>query len=254
MWNVQTFTELPSTQTLAREKLAAGIARHGDVFVALHQSDGRGQYEHRMWYDEPGANLLMSIVLTEVNMQTIDLMQFTTGLSVLATLRSILVQRIRSFAPERVRLKWPNDILIDGRKVSGILCEAIWSGTTLKGIVLGIGINVNQESFAEPVAVSATSLRNVLGDPFALEEARDILLATLQFTLKRYADRPILVADLQQEFEWMTQLEDVSATLNDGSILEGITIRGVNERGALHISTANGVVLDLNGATLRIPL
>ena len=50
MWNIQTFTELPSTQALAKQKLQSGDARHGDVFAAMHQTEGRGRYADRIWH------------------------------------------------------------------------------------------------------------------------------------------------------------------------------------------------------------
>ena len=126
-----------------------GKAAHGDVFTALHQTGGRGQYVWRTWNDEPGTNLLLSVVLTEIAAETSDLMQFIGGLECLLvrTIRTLLDREIRSFDPNRVKLKWPNDILLDGKKVSGVLSEAIWSGTAIKGIILGIGINVNQDRF-----------------------------------------------------------------------------------------------------------
>lgn len=250
MWNVQTFTELPSTQTLARDLLASGSAKHGDVFVALHQSGGRGQYENRTWHDEPGTNLLLSLVLTEVEPSVIDLMQFVTGLSVVSTLRTLLEQRLYRFENDRIRLKWPNDVLLDGKKICGILSEASWVGQTLKGLVIGIGLNVNQELFDSTIAARATSLRNVLGDIVKLEDIRDLLLATLQYTLLAYTDRAKLLGDIRTELGWMSNLEHVSAQQPDGNVLEAIRILGVNERGALHISSADGVNMTLDSATL----
>src|SRR4051794_40085470 len=93
MWNIQTFTELPSTQQLAKEKLQAGEARHGDVFAAMHQTEGRGRYPDRIWYDEFGANLLMSAVLTEIPSHLQNKMQFVAALSVERTIQTQLAIR-----------------------------------------------------------------------------------------------------------------------------------------------------------------
>jgi BirA family biotin operon repressor/biotin-[acetyl-CoA-carboxylase] ligase len=252
MWNIQTFAELPSTQTLARTKLDNGVANHGDVFIALHQSEGRGQYNWRLWYDEPGANLLLSTILTEVPPAVIDLMQFVAGLSVLTTIRTSLSKEILSFDENRVRLKWPNDILLDGKKISGILSEAVWSGQSLKGIILGVGINVNQQRFAEPIITKATSLRAVLSHPFTLETIRDLFLATLASTLEKYSDRHTLLADLRRELLWMSSLPKVSATQPDGFTILGSRILGISDSGALHISTRDGVEQLLQSATITL--
>ena len=88
MWNIETYAELPSTQSLARERLSSGNARHGDVIVALHQTEGRGRYSARIWHDEPEQNLLLSVVLTEIPSHLSDKMQFVAALSTLATIRS----------------------------------------------------------------------------------------------------------------------------------------------------------------------
>ena len=88
MWNILTFAELPSTQTLARERLSTGAAKHGDVFIALHQTAGKGRYADRTWHDEADQNLLMSAVLTNIPQHLADKMQFVAGLSVAATIRA----------------------------------------------------------------------------------------------------------------------------------------------------------------------
>ncbi|HYM20942.1 MAG TPA: biotin--[acetyl-CoA-carboxylase] ligase [Candidatus Kapabacteria bacterium] len=250
MWNIQTFDEIASTQTLARQQVDAGKARDGDVFVALHQHEGRGQYHWRLWYDEPGANLLLSTVLTNVPPSIVDLMQFVAGLSVLSTIRSLIADKLPLFDTARVKLKWPNDILIDGKKISGILSEAIWNGLTLKCIIIGIGINVNQEKFAEPVALHASSLKIFLTDPLPLELVRDRLLNTLRDTLPRYSDRQKLLTDLRSELLWMNLLPGVTATSPDGTVIPHAKITGISETGALHISTPGGVEHILQIATL----
>ncbi len=253
MWNVQTYSELPSTQTLAREHLDNGIARHGDVFIALHQSSGRGQYHWREWYDEPGTNLLLSIVLTEVAPEVIDLMQFLTGLTVLATIRSLLERELRLFDPSRVQLKWPNDILLDGKKISGILSEAVWNGNTLKGIVIGIGINVNQDYFASTVATKAIGLKSILQYTLPLNEARDLLLATMQYTLHHYHSREQLLHDIRTELAWMGD-QTITASTPDDRTFERAMVRGISDNGAMIIRASNGEEHTLQVATITFTL
>lgn len=251
MWTIHHYDELPSTQTLARSLFDEAKAGHGEVFVAAHQSSGRGQYVWRMWDDEPGANLLLSFILTDIPESISDVMQFVAGLSVLSTIRTILDRELRSFDASRVKLKWPNDILLDGKKVSGVLSEAVWSGQSLKGVIIGIGINVNQESFPARVASKATALKHILADTLPLQQTRDLLLATIEYTLRYYTDRARLLADLRSELEWMKSLSVESATTPDGATFSSLTISGISDSGALIVQTSEGTEHVLQSATLN---
>ena len=252
MWNIQTFAELPSTQTLAYGLLSKSEARQGDVFVALHQTGGRGRYEDRTWHDEPGTNLLMSIVLTDILQHLQDKMQFVAALSALATIRTLLSHEIRNFNQERVQLKWTNDILVDGKKISGVLTEAIWMGTTLKGVVLGIGMNINQEYFSDDISERAITLKNVLQYSIPLERARDLLLGTLQYTLSHYSSSAMLIDDLRSELEWMRSIKNFSLTESDGTKAEGLRYDGISNDGVLRAIISDGSVKMYQNATLNI--
>ena len=251
MWNIQTYAELPSTQTLARERLASGEAKNGDVFVALHQSGGKGRYDDRIWHDEAGSNLLMSVILTEIPNHLADKMQFVTALSVLATVRTLLTREIRQFDLQRVQLKWANDILVDGKKISGILSEAIWSGNALKGIVLGIGININQEYFNKTIADSAIALKHFLSNAIPFKQARDLLLATIQFTMLHYTSAEMLLNDLRIELEWMRQIPHFSLSEPDGTKAEGLRYDGITDDGAMQVITPDGTKRIYQNATLN---
>ncbi len=252
MWNIQTYAELPSTQSLAYDLLSKGEVRHGDVFVALHQTGGRGRYEDRTWHDEPGSNLLMSIVLTDTPQHLQDKMQFVAALSALATIRTLLSQEIRDFAPERVQLKWTNDILVDGKKISGVLSEAIWSGASFKGVVLGIGMNINQEYFSDDISKRAIGLKNVLQYSIQLERARDLLLGTLQYAFSHYSSSAMLMDDLRTELEWMRSIKNFSLIEPDGTKAQGLRYDGISNDGALRVITSDGGVKMYQNATVNI--
>ena len=175
------FAETSSTQDALRNR----DLPHGAVCVAEHQTAGRGRAGRR-WDDEPGAALLCSVLLRPpaaergnrlqpvVRAAPLPQISLVAGLAVAAA--------IEHEAGAPALLKWPNDVLVDERKVAGILLEA--SG----GIVIcGIGINVNQEQRELPPAARtpATSLRIVAGRPLD----RGALLAAVLVELeRRYAD------------------------------------------------------------------
>jgi BirA family biotin operon repressor/biotin-[acetyl-CoA-carboxylase] ligase len=243
MWNIQTYTELSSTQKLAKEKLQAGIAKHGDVYAALHQTEGTGRYSDRLWHDEFGANLLMSIVLTDIPEHLQDKMQFLAALSVLSIVRTQLSIRLSGrsaeFDTSRVRLKWTNDILIDNKKVSGVMADGIWSGDALKGIIIGIGMNINQEIFPEEIASQATSMRLYADTVIPVDSTRRLVLAMLQFSLHYYTSER-LVRRLREELEWMRSLRSFSITEPDGTKFQGLRYDGISDEGSLIGLTQEG--------------
>ncbi len=117
------------------------LGAHGDVFAADYQSAGRGRIGHK-WVSPPGVNLMCSIVL---DVEGIDLLRAST----LPLAVGLAVRRVTGGL-----LKWPNDILVDGRKIAGILCERHGDR-----VVCGIGVNVNVESFPGELALTATSMK-----------------------------------------------------------------------------------------------
>ena len=162
-----------STQAIVFALAAEGAADR-TVVVADSQAAGRGR-RGRVWHDEPGESLLCSILLrprlTPAQLPTLSL---TAGVAVAEALA-----RAAGLAP---RLKWPNDVLVDGRKIAGILLEsrpappATPAAPAASGsiIALGIGINIAQRSFVPELAGRATSVRLAGGDV-----DRDTLLAAL---------------------------------------------------------------------------
>ena len=252
MWNIHTFASLPSTQTLARESLSRSDAQHGDVFIAEHQSQGRGRYDDRIWHDEARKNLLMSVVLTEIPNHLQDKMQFIAALSAVATIRAFLVNEIDEFSCQRVKLKWTNDILLDEKKISGVLSEAIWSGASFKGVVLGIGMNINQENFSDSILDKAIALKSVLHNEIPIEKVRDTFLEILQNTINHYSSSAMLMDDLRNELEWMRSIGNFSLTEPDGTKAERLRYDGISNDGALRVITTDGDIKIYQNATLHI--
>jgi len=152
-WRLHHKTETVSTNLDARE------GRHGDVYTAGYQTAGRGRLDHK-WLSPPGTNLMMSVVLSVADLPPdhVSTLPLSIGLAVAKALASLLPIPCSRFP----RLKWPNDILVDGKKLAGILCER--NGDN---VIVGIGVNVNQTEFSPEIAGKATSmavLANSSGD------------------------------------------------------------------------------------------
>jgi BirA family biotin operon repressor/biotin-[acetyl-CoA-carboxylase] ligase len=174
-----------STQTEA-QRLAAAGAPEGTVATALHQRAGRGRRGHD-WWDAPGQSLLASVLLRPTGPVTAaPQLSLVGGLAVADALVAV--------ASVPARIRWPNDLLVDGRKVCGILAEAASDGAgdgvgagasagRLHHVILGIGVNLAQTAFPEALADRATSLRLVTG---RAPEADVVLAAVLEQLGRHY--------------------------------------------------------------------
>jgi BirA family biotin operon repressor/biotin-[acetyl-CoA-carboxylase] ligase len=140
-------TTVDSTQRVAFE-LAEQSAADGTVVVADTQTAGRGR-RGRVWHDEPGDSLLMSVIVRST-LSVADLPK----LSLAAALA--VAEAIEATTGLHARLKWPNDVLVNGRKLAGILLESRIVAEPI--VVAGIGINLRQQSFPEELAPAATSV------------------------------------------------------------------------------------------------
>ena len=126
-------------------------AGEGLVIIGEEQTAGKGR-RGRNWASPSGESIYFSILLRPgIPAEACSAVTLVAGLSVAQTLRKLYGLD--------ARIKWPNDIVVDGKKVCGILSEAILEGNTLTGAVAGIGINVNNRSFPEEIAYRATSVR-----------------------------------------------------------------------------------------------
>lgn len=153
----------PSTQTEAYKEMIAG-AGEGLLIIAEAQTSGRGRLG-RSWFSPPGAGVYMSFLL-QPDIPPARAPQLTLLLSV------ALCRAIRQETGLAAEIKWPNDILIRGRKVSGILVETILEADRVKMMIAGIGMNVNtmRGEFPPELSDSVTSLMEERGAPVVREE------------------------------------------------------------------------------------
>ncbi|MDD3925767.1 MAG: biotin--[acetyl-CoA-carboxylase] ligase [bacterium] len=133
--NILTFAELDSTNSFALKNIAGLSDRQ--VITATRQTAGRGRLDRR-WISESGDNAYLTIVLKP---------QMKPGspfcISNITQYASIVLCRLLDGYDVVACIKWPNDVLVNGRKLAGILSEASWSGNDLVGMVLGVGVNLN---------------------------------------------------------------------------------------------------------------
>ena len=173
-----------STNNYASVLLAKGEAKEGTVILADYQTHGKG-HAGNVWFSETGKNLLCSIILQPKFL--LAERQFFLSMCV----SNALHQLVSGYAGS-VRIKWPNDMLIDRKKVAGILIENTIIGRWLNTTVIGIGLNVNQESFPAHLA-NPVSIREITGNHHDIAEIFSGLLQALTLHVEKlyseqYAD------------------------------------------------------------------
>lgn len=166
---IQVFRETASTNDLAMAGGARGAA-HGGVVLAIRQTAGRGRLG-RTWHSGPDDSLCLSTLLRP----TLPPGQWPR----LAIAAGLGVARAAGrLTGTPATLKWPNDVMLDGRKVAGILVESR-IGSTGRFAVLGVGVNVNMTAFPPPIDGSATSLRLVTGRRYNLNHVAGLILRAI---------------------------------------------------------------------------
>ncbi|MBV8713530.1 MAG: biotin--[acetyl-CoA-carboxylase] ligase [Chloroflexi bacterium] len=225
-WHGFWFDTVDSTQDAARAAAGRGAADRS-LFVADYQRAGRGR-QGRTWFAEPGAALLMSILFREISRESdIKPWRFTSlaALSVVEAIQPLL-------ASGAVAIKWPNDVMLDDRKVAGILAETRWDGRELQAIV-GIGLNVT----ASPEMVDATTLAKHTDGPI---DRGDVLLRVIQ-RLEYWLGQP----DRTLHHAWQVHLwrRGQRLRLHDLGHEEEVVVLSVDPDGTLEVLRADGTRL-----------
>jgi BirA family transcriptional regulator, biotin operon repressor / biotin---[acetyl-CoA-carboxylase] ligase len=175
-------------------------------------------------------------------------LSLAVGLAVRAAIEQVDSRSVESIT--HVDLKWPNDVLIGGKKVCGILTEMNAEATRVRYIVVGIGINVNQASF--PKDLPATSLRLATGSEWSRVELTAALLKSIEREYRRLLEGPGAQESILRRFtegsSWV-QGEAVRIEEN-GAAFEGTT-EGLDPRGFLLVRTARGVEPVLSGTVRK---
>ena len=151
-------------------RIHEGMASDGLVCLAHHQWAGKGQ-RGKSWLDEPGQNLIMSLVIEPGILKISQQFLFSTAVAL------GILDLIQTIDSGNWRIKWPNDIYWNDRKAAGILIESIIKGKNWPFAVVGIGMNLNQASFPEEIsnAISLKQITNLNYEPVSI--ARKLVLS-----------------------------------------------------------------------------
>ncbi len=206
---------------------------HGDIVLAEEQTAGRGQ-RGNSWESTPGCNLTFSLILEPTFLPAEN--QFYLSETACLT----LVDTLSKHGIE-ARIKWPNDIYIDNRKVSGMLIENDLCGMTLQRSIVGIGLNVNQESFS-PTLPNPVSLSQVTGKKLDRKELLNDFCAMMY---KRYR--------MLEEGDVSTLEQDYYAHLYRLNIpAEYVTPQGTRFRGIIRrVKPAGDLIVEHEDGSLK---
>ena len=228
--SIRYFEELESTNTYLK-KLSSEEIEHGLLCLTDHQYRGRGQYD-RKWESRKKKNLTFSIALTPADTGRFHVLTLACALAIVEKLNEFLNASCAA-------IKWPNDIILNDNKMGGILTEAVFSGNTFNRLIIGIGLNINQQKFTEKLEEIATSV--------ALEKEENI-------------NREKFLADLLNRIEykyilWEQQQSSLIKTINrniigygqwvglkiDNEIQDDLhKLLGIDENGALLMLNRDG--------------
>jgi len=217
--------ETGSTNDDAMEAARAGVA-HGATFVAEAQTRGRGR-RGASWLSPPGANLLFSTLLRpNLDVRRAGSLTLAVGLAV----RDVISRRV----DQRVLVKWPNDIVVGGRKIAGILLESQLTGDNVSAVIVGVGVNVGMTDAPPEIAEVATSLALLGANDLSRESLLAELLTEIERRLRvheRYGLSSCL-EDLRRHDALCGRRVQVDA-------LEGVA-RRISDGGALVVEDAEG--------------
>jgi BirA family biotin operon repressor/biotin-[acetyl-CoA-carboxylase] ligase len=168
--NLVFMPECHSTNTVASELCQQSNAPEGTLVITDKQTSGRGQRGNQ-WESQPGMNLTFSLVLKPTFLMVSN--QFSLSVATSLAIHDYLTQT----CSESIRIKWPNDILVNEFKICGILIENQLLGHQLTNSIVGIGLNVNQQQFMND---DATSLSLETDKAYDLQEALEGLVSCLE--------------------------------------------------------------------------
>ncbi|MET4081103.1 BirA family biotin operon repressor/biotin-[acetyl-CoA-carboxylase] ligase [Pedobacter sp. UYP30] len=217
--------EVDSTNTYLKRLLSnSEPLAEGTVIMAAHQTAGRGQ-QGANWESEQGKNIILSVYLAP---RAVPLdKQFFLNMAIALAVTHALQQ----FIKEDIKVKWPNDIYWQNKKLGGILIENTLAGTCIKSSIIGIGINVNQRSFSHSISSKTISAANILGEDLNIDAVVEQLCIFLEkYYLLLLAKKYDILHKYYSESLYLRG--ELSLFEENGKVFEG-KITNVDESGFL---------------------
>jgi BirA family transcriptional regulator, biotin operon repressor / biotin---[acetyl-CoA-carboxylase] ligase len=233
------YNSIESTQTRAIELLKNG--RFGAVVIAHEQTGGMGRLGRSFWSPKNGG-LYLSVALPAPKfVERLPLFSLWGGLVVLRSIREagVIFNPVPINLTKRLALKWPNDVLLDGKKLAGIIINGVSNGSKSIGVVMGCGINLNitKDRFPADLREIATSTRIATGNEWDIVEFRTHFISVIE-KMWQYIEGP--QEDLLSEWLRWGPLPGAKLTIKgQQEKIDGI-YRGLNPNGEIILELSNG--------------
>jgi BirA family biotin operon repressor/biotin-[acetyl-CoA-carboxylase] ligase len=221
---------------------ATGGAKDLSLVIADEQTAGRGRLD-RKWFTPKGTALAFSLILHPTASEKPYLTRIV-GLAALAVADSLRTHGLVT------QIKWPNDVLLNGRKVAGILVESVWSGEEVDCVVIGIGLNVLKEAVPSPelLLFPATSLEESLGPAVAREKVlRDILAEII--AIRPHIGSDSFIRSWEKALAFRGELVQVEE--GEGALITGKLV-GLEPDGSLRILDDQGNFITVRFGDVRL--
>lgn len=232
--NILVLTEIDSTNNLALRLIEEGVYSHSQIIRTLHQTAGRGQRDNK-WESEAGQNLLFSIIIEHTDTDIND--QFLLNMGICVAIYEMLSVELKL---NQIKVKWPNDIYINEKKICGVLIENIIRGDKIHKSVVGIGLNINQEKFDK--LEKATSLYAIAKQKYDIDKILNLLVNELNILMYIKADR----LDIVTVYNQYLKDKGTSRKISYNGIQYDVIINKIDSWGKIYLETNEQHILVLS--------
>lgn len=256
-YKIRHLETVSSTNSRLKAEAEMGLATAGEVIIAQYQTEGKGRL-NRTWQAPPGKAALFSVLLQpEIPTEKIPLLSLLVAIAALEG----AIDALQDHLPYTIQnslinfqLKWPNDILVNGKKICGILCESGITPKSARFAVAGIGFNILQteEDFSPVLRPKSTSLMLELGQSPTVDKLIDAILARIYDYIIRLNNEgtkwiiPLWMSHTTIIGQRINIKTSMNADLNnDNRCLSGVCL-GLTNIGSLRLKTDDGKILDVH--------
>ena len=227
---------IDSTNSYLKQLSNKGKLDDYTVVVTKYQTNGRGQMGSE-WHSQDSKNLMFSVFkdVSFLNLNSTFFLSLVSSLAIVRTLDQFMIPKLK--------VKWPNDILSESKKICGVLIENVIKKDQVKGTIIGIGLNVNQTEFKE--LPQASSLLLLTGIVYNTDELLKVIIKNLKyyFSYLKKNNHKFLI----QEYEKLLFRKDKPSTFKSftGEIFSGI-IQGISPNGNLIVLLEDNILKEFD--------
>lgn len=236
------YQELGSTNIQAKLEAEEGAAE-GTLVMADMQTAGRGR-RGRSWSSPAGVNLYFTLILKpSYGVERASGVTLVMALAVAAG--------IREASGVRAEIKWPNDIVVNGRKVCGILTEMSVERNVIRYVVIGVGVNVGLQEFPREAADTATSLQAECGREISKDSLTENIMAAFERYYENYLRQGDLSGVLTEYDSLLVNRGKKVRVLDPKGEYQGLAL-GINDRGELLVEREDGTVAEVYAGEVSV--